>query len=380
VRIIIENVSPAMKVRTARSRKPGEVLWVGVIMLALFVVAECGPAKDYYRILGVPTNASEKDIKKAYKKLSRKYHPDVVPEKDKAEAQKKFVEIAEAYGTLKDKKKRDVYDRGGHDAVRDFEQHQNNPEGPGGFHGGGFPGGGGNFHFTSGGPGGGGGGFDFSDLFGSFFGGGGGGGGRKQKRGGGGGGGFGGFGRFGGHDAHGDFGDMGFGGQQQQQPNPKPFKDSDVILLDKDSIYEIDNRRRLVLAVYFTNEALQADEFDTIKKFATKYKGIMNVIGVDCKKQKDICSSHGVKSVPLFRVYPQDKSKATVDFKGKISIPMLEQQTINRLENFVVKVGQRSIAGLKERALKESKQLFIIFPTKQSTSPMFMSLSTVSSC
>lgn len=202
----------------------------------------------------------------------------------------------------------------------------------------------------------------------------------NKKRGGGGGGGFGGFGRFGGHDAHGDFGDMGFGGQQQQQPNPKPFKDSDVILLDKDSIYEIDNRRRLVLAVYFTNEALQADEFDTIKKFATKYKGIMNVIGVDCKKQKDICSSHGVKSVPLFRVYPQDKSKATVDFKGKISIPMLEQQTINRLENFVVKVGQRSIAGLKERALKESKQLFIIFPTKQSTSPMFMSLSTVSSC
>lgn len=64
--------------------------------------------KDYYQILGVSREASEEDIKRAYRKLARKYHPDVSKE---ANAEERFKEIGEAYEVLKDKEKRAAYDR-----------------------------------------------------------------------------------------------------------------------------------------------------------------------------------------------------------------------------------------------------------------------------
>ena len=63
--------------------------------------------KDYYKILGVARDASEDDIKKAYRKLARKYHPDVSKE---ANSKEKFQEVSEAYETLRDKDKRAAYD------------------------------------------------------------------------------------------------------------------------------------------------------------------------------------------------------------------------------------------------------------------------------
>jgi len=72
--------------------------------------------KDYYNILGVDKNASDEDIKKAFRKLSLKWHPDRHvndSEADKKAAEEKFKEIAEAYGVLSDKEKREKYDRFG---------------------------------------------------------------------------------------------------------------------------------------------------------------------------------------------------------------------------------------------------------------------------
>ena len=67
--------------------------------------------KDYYAILGVGKDATEKEIKQAYRKLARKYHPDVNP--GNKEAEEKFKEISEAYEVLSDKEKRSKYDRFG---------------------------------------------------------------------------------------------------------------------------------------------------------------------------------------------------------------------------------------------------------------------------
>lgn len=97
--------------------------------------------RDLYDVLGVPKNASAEDLKKAYRKLAMKFHPDRNPNDKSAEA--KFKEAKEAYEILSDPAKRDAYDRFGHAGV--------DPNA------GGFPGGGG-------GPGG------FADVFGDIFG------------------------------------------------------------------------------------------------------------------------------------------------------------------------------------------------------------------
>jgi curved DNA-binding protein len=74
--------------------------------------------KDYYSILGVDRTASEDEIKKAYRKLAKKFHPDVSKE---VGAEEKFKEIAEAYATLKDKEKRGAYDQlGSHSSGQEF--------------------------------------------------------------------------------------------------------------------------------------------------------------------------------------------------------------------------------------------------------------------
>lgn len=67
--------------------------------------------QDYYKILGINRNATQEEIRKAYRKLARKYHPDLKPPEKKAEAEKKFKEINEAYEVLSDPEKRAKYDR-----------------------------------------------------------------------------------------------------------------------------------------------------------------------------------------------------------------------------------------------------------------------------
>ena len=66
--------------------------------------------KDYYTILGVARTAGSEEIQRAYKKLARKYHPDISKE---ADAEECFKELGEAYGVLKDEKKRALFDRHG---------------------------------------------------------------------------------------------------------------------------------------------------------------------------------------------------------------------------------------------------------------------------
>jgi len=113
--------------------------------------------RDYYQVLGVSRNASDSDLKKAYRRLAMKYHPDRNPG---AEAERRFKEAKEAYEVLNDPKKRSAYDQFGHAGV----------EASGGFsEAGGFAGGG----FSD----------IFGDMFGDIFGGGGRSGGRRVHRG-----------------------------------------------------------------------------------------------------------------------------------------------------------------------------------------------------
>lgn len=73
--------------------------------------------KDYYDVLGVPRDATIAQIKKAYRSMALKYHPDRVAQDKKAEATERFKEISEAYGVLSDPKKRGMYDQYGHAGI-----------------------------------------------------------------------------------------------------------------------------------------------------------------------------------------------------------------------------------------------------------------------
>lgn len=77
------------------------------------------PRKDYYEILGISRDATQEEIKKAYKKLAKKWHPDLNPE-NKKEAEEKFKEITEAYQVLSDPEKRAQYDRFGYVGEQPF--------------------------------------------------------------------------------------------------------------------------------------------------------------------------------------------------------------------------------------------------------------------
>lgn len=82
--------------------------------------------KDYYQILGVPKDADESTIKKAYKRLAIRWHPDkqTGTNTNKEEAQKKFIEISEAYEVLSDKEKRSIYDQYGEDGLKNGQNGQ----------------------------------------------------------------------------------------------------------------------------------------------------------------------------------------------------------------------------------------------------------------
>ncbi|KAK4613622.1 DnaJ-related protein SCJ1 [Fulvia fulva] len=91
-----------------------------ILALACLVLAVA--AQDYYKLLEVDRDASERDLKKAYRRLSKKYHPDKNP--DDEAAAKKFVEVSEAYETLSDEEMRRVYNQYGAEGVKQRKQQQ----------------------------------------------------------------------------------------------------------------------------------------------------------------------------------------------------------------------------------------------------------------
>ncbi|AFZ81534.1 DnaJ domain-containing protein [Theileria equi strain WA] len=211
-----------------------------ILCILSLVDVDC---KDYYRLLGIRKNASEKEIEKAFRKKAKLLHPDVAPGKDK-----EFAEVANAYEVLKDPEKRKIYDRYGEDGLKQ-EGHQEhyNPRDS-------------YFTFND---------FDFDDIFQNI------------------------------HFNHG-----GFGGRSQEFIQKHNFEGTIVEEIgSKEYNNSIRNVRVLNLYYFFTDNSRKCSSvFKGFVETITKFKGAINVFAINCNKHPSLCNK-GAQSVPYLIAY-----------------------------------------------------------------------------
>jgi curved DNA-binding protein CbpA len=332
---------------------------------------------DYYEVLGISRNASEKDIKKSYRKLALQYHPDKVKEeKDKEEAEKVFVAVNEAYAVLSDEEKKKIYDKYGKQGLEVHERGGDpeasgfgfgssfNGAGQGGFNG--FGGSGGQHFRYSGGPNGN---FDPHKIFEQFFGGGGGGGGMN----------FGNeaFGGMGGRSSGGRY------GQQQPQKAPELFpKNNEAGIAPLGKAKFPDSTSKFVwVVIFYENESRECASIKPMmEEFAQKVKGSFKVGAVNCMRNaedRNFCKKYTRGTVPSFAVNVNGKThlyeessmptmKALYDFAIE-KMPFELVQMINHPSM----VNER----LLQVAKKEKKAGAILLLTdKYETSPKYAAL------
>ena len=314
-----------------------------ILLISLCLVPLIFAAQDYYKLLGVKRDASEQDLKRAFKKLSLKYHPD--KNRGNAEdAKNKFAEIVNAYETLRDPEQRQAYDAKGEEGVRQQQAQKAQQEQ---FQqGGGFPGGG--FRFQSGGG-------NFEDMFSNFFGGGGGGGG---------GGGF-----------HFNFGGGGQQ-QQQQQKNENFFDNSDVYEINLGSLSKFYRRTDVWIIFFYKPDQQESKDIkDKWRELAEKYFGIFKVAAVNCKEDQELCEDEfAIFETPRVLAYTSALNHDGVLFKGDMkNTQLLANFAVSFMESYVRLLNKDNFQEFVESEPERHKVL--LFTAKKATPPLFKALS-----
>ena len=307
----------------------------------LIIFAECG--EDYYKLLGVKRTASKAEIKKAFKKLSLKYHPDKNKDNPK-KAKEMFIKIANAYEVLSNDEKRKIYDQYGEEGIKANEQ-----------------GGGSNFNFDN---------MGFEEIFSQFFGGGGGGAKFEFNFGGGHGGkkkqsssGFGGFGSifdtiFGGGGDNGGFGGFQggqYGGGQKKQKNGMKdqnyFKNTKVQTLKMKSLTLLYSRKNIWF-VYFYRKGDQNYEkyVNTMIEFAEKTEGLFNAGAVNCIKDEEICEEFEVAETPSI-IFFSENEKDYNRYEGKVDFNSLFNYATKRMSYYVNEITKEKLSDFFQKKM-----------------------------
>jgi len=338
-----------------------KISFFSIIFLFLIINAECG--EDYYKILGVKRTATKAEIKRAFKKLSLKYHPDKNKDNPK-KAKEKFIKIANAYEVLSDDEKRKIYDQYGEEGVKANEQ-----------------GGGAGAHFEN---------MNFEDIFSQFFGGGGAkvefnmGGGRKGKRSQSSG--FGGFGSifenlFGGGMGGGfeGFQQDGPGGRQQrraQQGGMKDqnyFKNTKVKSLKMKSLTYLYSRKNIWFVYFYRKGDQNYEQYvKTMIEFADKTDGLFNGGAVNCIKDEEICEEFEVSQTPSI-IFFSENEKDYNKYDGKIDFNSLFNYAAKRMSYYVNEITKEKLSDFF--AKKPDKYHVILFTSKDSTPSLYKALS-----
>lgn len=273
--------------------------------------------RDYYEMLGVDKKSSPDEIKKAYRKLAKKYHPDLHP--DDKEAEKKFTEINEAYEVLSDEEKRKKYDMFGKNA--NFQGGQNFDPSDFGFNFGNF--GNGSYSYTSSNPNG------FSDFFDGLFGGFSQNANSYQK---------------GGSSRFSNFG-QGFGRKKKENITTSITISIDEAMNGTNRSITIKNKERLIDVKVTVPKGIKNN--NKIRIDGSKYGIDANIIAKVIIKNDDDLALDGIDLIKKVKIYPWD---AYFGVKKKIE---------TNTGAFMVNIPEKSQAGrkirLKNRGYKDRK-------------------------
>uniref|UniRef100_A0A7N1A6J9 J domain-containing protein n=1 Tax=Kalanchoe fedtschenkoi TaxID=63787 RepID=A0A7N1A6J9_KALFE len=311
---------------------------VAVLSASLLLFLAVAKTVDPYKVLGVDKSASQRDIQKAFHKLSLKYHPD--KNKNKG-AQQKFEEINNAYEILSDEEKRKNYDMYGDekgnmgfsgDPSGGYSSY-GGPQGPGGFsfrpdgwQSSGGQGGSQSFSFSFGGPGGSGSsGINLNDILSNMFGG------NMQ-----GGSQFGGFG----------------GSARPQQPGPKGSSDGLRAVTSQVFKKEISEKGRAWLLLAYTPKLKGTQYYESIvQEVADMLRGAIEVGSVNCQADQSFCKEYGLypKTAPRLFVYSYRVSETgtLVEYNDDLNAKNLKAFCLDHLPRFSkrVDVGNLDISS-----------------------------------
>ncbi|KAH9259538.1 hypothetical protein BASA81_001959 [Batrachochytrium salamandrivorans] len=305
--------------------------WIFLWLLGLAMLAvESAGKKDHYQILSVPRNADDKQIKKAYRKLAMKWHPDKHQEPaSKAKAEKNFMRIAKAYETLSDPELRRVYDQVGEEGVKNHEQQQ--------------PHQGHQRHQFQGE-------FDPFVLFEQMFGGGGGG------RGGG-----------GGNNRRG-------GNRGPSQPGQGMFDNTPVRIANDDNAKLVLGKhiRRDVFVILFY--APWCGHCQQIKPefiaFAKQAHGLYQVVAVDCDTSSKLCAHYKIQGFPTIIGLLPEESRTIVFSNSK-----RDKQSLIQFANELLPTSLVRIVQNEHEVDCQSKFCIVILSNKSVLSPLVKALS-----
>ncbi|CAJ1348372.1 unnamed protein product [Effrenium voratum] len=222
------------------------------LILALSAPFCCSAGADYYAVLGVPRNADQAAIKKAYRTKSLEYHPDKCAD-DKEQCQTKFIEVSSAYEVLSDAEKRKVYDQHGEDGLK--EGHQSNEQA--------------------------------KAMFRQFF----------------------------GREPDGNVRIVRRGGHmtfvEEGEPGPKEdiYGDTNVTEMNSD-LYNSQINDRIepwLVQFYKPNNDASREVREEYIKFADTFKDFLNVASVNCRQQQQVCSRASINDFPAFRWFGESK-------------------------------------------------------------------------
>jgi len=312
----------------------GRYFFAFAVILWIFIPIVLNTA-NYYDVLGVPKNADISTIKKAFKKLSLKFHPDK-NKQNPDKAKEKFTEIVNAYETLKDPEKRKQYDLLGQDGFKYGYQKGSKKQGNSKQ----------DFKFQD---------FNFDDLFGSFFGTGN----RKKKQ------------------REDDMFEDYFKDHEEEEKvkDQDFFSESLVLELDMATLKYFFNRKEVwVIFFYKSNQKTSLEMKEIWLDLSTKYNGIFRVAAINCLKEKEICvNQFKVKSYPTIKGYAQSKkSKGEIFTDQSVSVERIGHFANTLLKNKVKNVTKENYESFIK--IQPEKFKILIFSKKNHPSILLKSL------